>query len=424
MSNPAQDVFDRIERSIGELISDMNTAAGAARNAWLAFMALLAFFVIALAGVSHKDLLVETPIELPLLQVKVPQRSFALYGPLILLLVHLSLLLQHVTLARKVKDVHDRLTKHEGNGSFRQHRLRTLVHSYTVAQAVAGPWRSRLLGFFMHAMNWATLGILPVLVLLNFQITFLPWHDETATWLHRAYLVADVMLLVVLGVLLRAPDRGFFSGLAAGFRDAPVSSIGSIVMAMLAIFFSLLVATIPDEKLDKAASALWSVPVPIGATAGPAVRRAFLPTAVLFEGITDEIQGRPDSLFSRNIVVINTSMAAPINPEPDEPSINLRGRDLKYATLDRSDFRRADLTGADLTGASLQQTGLIKARLTKAKLRGADLRNAGMISTFVRGADMEGARICAEQRGIFLISGSSNPDEIKGLVKEPCPKDR
>jgi hypothetical protein len=418
------DIVDRIERSIAELIADMNVSAGAARTAWLAFMALLAFFVVALAGITHKDLLVETPVELPLLQVKVPQRSFALYGPLILLLVHLSLLLQHVTLARKVKDVHDRLTRHEGNNLFRQHRLRTLIHSYTFAQATAGPWRSRVIGAFLHGMNWVTIGLLPVLILLNFQIVFLPWHDETATWTHRVYLAADVFLLMLLGVFLRAPDNSFLAGIAESFKRMPASSAGMVLVGLAAILFSFLVATIPDEPLDRLATRLLPVPVPIGTSGGTSGRRAFLPTAYLFEGATDDIQGRPDSMFSRNIVVINTSMATPINPEPDEPSINLRGRDLKYATLDRSDFRRADLTGADLTGASLQQTVLIKTRLIKAKLRGADLRNAAMISTFVRGADLEGARVCAEQRGLFMIGSSGSQEEFKGLVKEPCPKER
>jgi Pentapeptide repeats (8 copies) len=421
MAMPGMEVVDRIERSIAELIGDMNVSAGAARTAWLFFMALLAFFVVALAGIGHRDLLVETPVELPLLQVKVPQRSFALYGPLILLLVHLNLLVQHVTLARKVKDVHDRLTRHEGSGLFRQHRLRTLVHSYSFAQATAGPWRSRVLGLFLHGMNWATIGLLPVLVLLNFQIAFLPWHDEAVTWVHRLYLTIDVLLLIILGVFLRAPDRGFAAAVMECLRRLPVGSISLAAVGIAGIAFSFLVATIPDERLDRLAARLWPTPVPYGTPPSQTERRAFWPTAVLFEGATDDIQGRPESMFSRNIVVINTSLQAPINPEPDEPSLNLRGRDLKYATLDRSDFRRADLTGADLTGASLQQTGLIKARLIRARLRGTDLRGAALVSTLVRGADMEGARICAEARGLFMGSG---PDEIKGLLREPCPKDR
>ena len=159
------EVMDRVERGIAELIQDTNVSAASARNAWLFFMALIGFFVIALAGVTHKDLLLETPVELPLLQVKIPQASFFLFAPLILVLVHLSLLLQHVTLARKLHDVDDRLISLEGIGFHRQHRLRGLVHAYAMAQAVAGPWRSPVHGVFLHATNWITLVLLPILVL-------------------------------------------------------------------------------------------------------------------------------------------------------------------------------------------------------------------------------------------------------------------
>lgn len=423
MAMPGQEVMDRAERSIAELIQDTNVAAASARAAWLFFMALIAFFVVALAGVTHKDLLLETPVELPLLQVKIPQASFFLFGPLILLLVHLSLLLQHVTLSRKLKDVHERLTRHEGNGFFRQHRLRSLVHSYAMAQAVAGPWRSPVLGFFLHVINWTTLVLMPILVLLNFQLTYLPWHEATTTMLHRIYLAADILILLLLGVLILMPDRMFFSALASGFLQHPLSMVATLLMAITALSFSMLVATIPDGTLDRFASSLWPVKIEAGTQRSGSPRTAFAPTAWLFDGPVDEIQGRPDSLFSRNLVVINTPLVQPVNPEPEDASLNLRGRDLRYATFDRSDMRRSDLTGADLTGASLVRAGLIKARLNRATLAGTDLRGAEIISTFIRGATLDNVRICSDQRLMFTADAARG-EEIKGLVKETCPRDR
>ena len=38
---------------------------------------------------------------------------------------------------------------------------------------------------------------------------------------------------------------------------------------------------------------------------------------------------------------------------PGERVVRLRGRDLRFARLDRSDLHQADLTGANLDGASL-----------------------------------------------------------------------
>ena len=136
------------------------------------------------------------------------------------------------------------------------------------------------------------------------------------------------------------------------------------------------VATIPDEPLDRFAAKLMPTPVPLGTPSSQTKRIAFWPTAYLFDGDINDIEGRPDSMFSRNLVVINQALVAPVQPEPDDGSISLRGRDLKYASFDRSDLRRADMTGADLTGASMVQTGLIKVRFNKAKLRNVDFRNA------------------------------------------------
>ena len=108
-----------------------------------------------------------------------------------------------------------------------------------------------------------------------------------------------------------------------------------------------------------------------------------------------------------------------MQPEPDDGSISLRGRDLKYASFDRSDLRRADMTDADLTGASMVQTGLIKVRFNKAKLRNVDFRNAVIISTFMRGADVEGAKVCADQRNLII---QGNDDAMKAFVREACNK--
>jgi Pentapeptide repeats (8 copies) len=211
--------------------------------------------------------------------------------------------------------------------------------------------------------------------------------------------------------------------LVAGLRSYPASLSSTFVVALLALLFSVIVATIPGEALDRVATRLWPVPVEATAPGEQKPRMAFGPTAWLFDGPADDIQGRPSSLFSRNLVVINTPLVAQLNPEPDEASLSLRGRDLKYATFDRSDMRRADFTGADLTGASLVRTVLIKARLNRATLRGTDLRGAAILSTFTRGASFEGVRVCSDQKMLFLGDNPAGED-FKGLVREACAKDR
>ena len=342
---------------------------------------------------------------MPLLQVTIPQMSFFLFAPLILVLVHFAILLQHVMLSRKLREFHKRMTHHEGNGLFRQHRFRVQLSSYTYAQAIAGPHRSPLLAGFLYAMTWITLGILPLLALLDLQITFLPYHDTFVTGLHRAYVVADFIVLVIFGVFLRFPEMGFWSGFAANLTQHPGNFFSTLIVALLAILFSFLVATIPEEPLDRLARELWPVPVPIGTLPADSKRVAFWPTAHWFEGQTDEIRGRPDSIFSRNLIVINTGLVVPGQAQAEGFSLNLRGRDLKFASFDRSDLTRADMTGADVSGASFVQSILIKASFAKARMRDADLRKAAVFSANLHGADLEGAKACSDQHGLPEMVG-------------------
>jgi uncharacterized protein YjbI with pentapeptide repeats len=68
-------------------------------------------------------------------------------------------------------------------------------------------------------------------------------------------------------------------------------------------------------------------------------------------------------LFYRNLVVTDVDLVPDNQVTPGEASLNLRGRDLRYARLERTDLHQADFTGADLEGANFA---------------GADLRNVFM----------------------------------------------
>ena len=124
-------------------------------------------------------------------------------------------------------------------------------------------------------------------------------------------------------------------------------------------------------------------------------RRAFLPTALLFDGEVDIVSGRPTSPFSRNLAVPHARLS-----DGDAP-LSLRGRDLRYATLDASRLAGADLTSADLSGASL---------------RGADLKDA-MISC-AAGTPTDGRerrlRRCARLVGADLAEADLRRADLSG----------
>lgn len=378
---PGASVIDRIEATFIELAREVNSASGAARNSWLFYMALLAYFFIALAGVTHKDLLLNAPVELPLLQVKIGLRAFFLFAPLILVLMHLGILLQHVMLSRKLRDLHARVTRFEGSGMHRTHRIRMQLHSYHYTQAIAGPYRSPLFAFFLHVMTWVTLGLLPLLLLLDFQVTFLPAHDLNVTWAHRIYLTSLLTVMLIFGVFMRFPEKSFLGGFGANILKHPGSLTGTLIVCLAALFFSFCVATVPDERMDRAMRAIPAARLAVPQGYDPALgaalageRHAFWPTAVLFEGGVDHLSGRPQSIFGRNLVVTDADLVPDGGDNRGEVSISLRRRDLRYATFDRSDLHQADLTGAILTGASLREADLRGVKAEQADLQNADLR--------------------------------------------------
>jgi hypothetical protein len=418
---PGAAVVDRIEDTFKEMARDVNISSGAARNAWMFFMALLAYFVVALAGITHRDLLLNTPVQLPLLHVSIALRSFFLFGPMILVLIHFGLMLQHAMLARKIHELHDRVRRFEGPGMFRTHRVRVQLHSYHYTQLIAGPYRSRSFAVCLSLMTWLTLVILPVFLLLHFQVTFLPYHDLTVTWAHRLFLVTDLAVIAIMGIFMRYPGKSFVIGFGANMAQRPGGFIGAGLFCMSVVVFAHCIATVPDEIMDRMMATIPGAraSVPMGETDSRQQRVAFWPTAVLFEGGVDHLSGRPASFFGRNLVVTDTDLIRDSEIGPGDTSLSLRRRDLRYGTFDRSDLHQADLTGAVLTKASLRETNLIEIKAEKANLQGADLWRAQFLPQISQGRVMNGADLReADLRRANLQQANMQGAEMTGALLE------
>jgi uncharacterized protein YjbI with pentapeptide repeats len=329
------------------LLEAVNAASDTVNRGWLFFLALMAYVLITVAGVTHKDLLLDAPVVLPALQASIPLKNFFTVAPVVVLLFHLGIVAQLVLLARKALEF-DKAVRGIEPSDKRSHALRLELSNFFFVQAIAGPERSRVISGFLHGMSWLTTMILPVLLLLFIQVAFLPFHDQWVTLVHRIVLLLDFLVLFLMGTFLMSTETTFLSAMTNNARRHPFNVAVTTLVILFVGFLSFFVATIPGERLDQTAQVLFGAP---GADTAPRAIREGTAGGPIFK------------LFHRNLIVSDADLVAGDKVVDGEVTLNLRGRDLRYAQLDRSDLHGADLTGANISYASLE----------KANLRGATL---------------------------------------------------
>jgi len=384
------------------LLEAVNRSSGGASAAWLIYLALMSYLLITIAGIGHKDLLLNSDIALPVLQVKIELTRFFLFAPILLVLIHVGLISQLVLLARKTLEFAAAIRMLETSEQ-RTHPLRLELDNFFFVQAIAGPERSRIVGFFLHGMSWLTLVVMPVILLLYMQLVFLPYHDVAITWAHRVVLMADIALLVFIGVFLWRLETSFFRAYWRTSLHHPVGLLFTALLLAVVAAFSLAVATIPGESVEGMRQA--------NARGGGDILGYAVP------GLGAAQEASLFGLFHRNLIVTDADLVVDKDVTPGEPSINLRGRDLRFARLDRTDLHQADMTGANLEGASLVGADLRGVWLSCGDLGELLLTNSRGAArcASARGANFSKARLAeAKMAGIDLRGGKLDEAQLDG----------
>ncbi|MFM1814018.1 MAG: hypothetical protein RLZ98_713 [Pseudomonadota bacterium] len=405
------------------LLEAVNNSSDTAHTAWLIFLGIMAYLMVAVAGVTHENLLLEKAVSLPILGVEIQQAQFFQFAPLILVLFHLGVVSQLVLLARKTLEF-DYAVRALESTDRRTHPLRLEVHNFFFVQAIAGPHRSPIMGAFLHGISWLTLVILPVILLLYIQISFLPYHSITVTWTHRLCVLADIIMLVMLGIFLLRLETSFWAAFIRTSVHHPITFLITLGVLVATALFSFFVATVPGERLDQ-----WTQAV-IGSVSeegnGEANPNAFRFAPVPF--VTDRRDGTLFGRFHRNLIVTDIDFVPDRDAIDGEATRVLRDRDLRYAKLDRSDLHGADLTGADLDGASLVGADLRWIRLQCADIdaylkgnrdaancpsaKGANFSRARLGEAKLAGGDFTDARfdeadLVSADLSVAVMSGAS-----------------
>ncbi len=412
VSDGRRETLEKQAHDLGEARKALDSATSIARGLWFTFLSLTAYLVIAVGSVTHRDLFLETPVRLPLLNVDLPLVTFFWVAPLMFLVIHGYLLLNLKFMSDNAKEYFDEVDR-IGLPPETRHKLFLQLPNFLILQMLIVRRQDKwgVMGLATHMVVVLTVMIAPILVLILIQLQFLPYHSQIVTGIHRLTVLADMGLLM------------FFWHRIAGeaeTRSINVLRHGIWAVVSLVVLFSAFVATFPGEpgrensvvKLSGMAEYLFHSPV-------------------------HQVKGKRERWFSDTLVLTDADFVSGDDDKvPQEATVYLRGRNLAGAFLARTDLRKADFTGADLTGANFRDSKLRGAQfgcplvrvehgdkslsqctiLNNAILDGADMRGAQMLQASLKNATLQATRLDEANLGGAVLQGALIKDSVLSKV--------
>ena len=392
--------LDARAKDLPALLQVVADAAKVGSGLWLSYIFLLFFLLVAVGGVTHRDLFLENPVALPFLSVNLPLVAFFLVGPALFIVAHTYVLLHFVLLADKARTFHVQLQVQVSNATTRT-RLRRQLPSDIFAQALAGPRdiRDGTIGTLLMLIAWISLAIGPVLLLLLFQLQFLAYHSGIATWWHRIAIVID---LLVLWRLWPSILRG---RIAAPSRPQLKRAWLPMMVSIACVLFAFTVASYPGEVLNRLPSIAQ-----VGFECSPQ-RMTWVSVHDLVVGEGCGGGRTPRSLWPNRIVL--TNFEPPRRPSDGTSSgasgpaqLDLSNRNLDGIVIIGGNLRKANFTSASLRGARLIEVQMQGANLTTADLAGAALFQVMLQEAVLSGARMQGASLAVTNLAGAMLSGT------------------
>ncbi len=367
------------------LASALNHSAERVQTLWFSFLTFMVYLAIATGTTTHRMLFLEEPLNLPVLDIKLPLLGFYILTPVIFVVFHFYMLLNLVLLARtadgfKKALVHAFPEDGEARETFRMRIENTLFVQLLVGGRLEREGiNAKLLGL----MALITLALAPVLLLLMFEVKFLPYHSEWITWLHRGLLALDFALVWTLW-------PGYRSGW--GVCLWPKRSWKLVlpgVLSAMALAYAVMVATFPDERMYLATNWL----------------RGIAPVNTL------DLHGE-DLIDDAKLAHILEKNESTTGAQRWVATLPFAGRDLTGADLSSADVRHVDFTGAILNRANLKFAWAEKARLDNAQVQGASLdlahlQGASLNSAQLQGASLDGAQLQGASLDFARLQGAS-----------------
>jgi uncharacterized protein YjbI with pentapeptide repeats len=361
------------------LAAALNHSAERVQTLWFSFLTFMLYLAIATGTTTHRMLFLEEPLNLPVLNIRLPLLGFYILTPVIFVVF---LLLNLVLLARTAKTFEDALARVFPEDGEARETFRMRIENTLFVQLLVGGRLERkgLNAKLLSLMALITLALAPVALLLFLEVKFLPYHSEAITWLHRGLLVLDLVLVWTLWPGYRS---------RWGVRLQPEWS-GKLVLpgvlSAVALLYAVAGVTFPDEHMYLAALD-WIAPVNILDLRG--------------EDLID------DAKLAHIIEKNESSTAHPVgilNEPRWVATLPLAGRDLTGANFEGADVRHVDFSDAILNRAYLVDAWATKAHFDRAQLQGASLDSAQLQGASLDNTQFQGASLdFAKLQGALLL---------------------
>jgi uncharacterized protein YjbI with pentapeptide repeats len=359
---------------LDKLVAGANEVAGTARTLFTAMLAVAVTMAATMIAATDEALLRDSAEVFPSLGVRVKLSTAYLMAPIIFLFLHANALLQLHLLGKRLRGLEAEMER-LGLPELDRAAWRRTVHGFAFAQAMLGSdahgpesrleWLHRLL---LAAMSWLAVAVVPMVLLLIAQISFVRYQSDGITFVHKITVFLDLTLLTWLHEVTWGDfTRRHWASVAWS------SAFGVAILFILLI--SVLHATPPkpwelmhtDNSLDA-----------ISEVTGWSWTRRHLD---LSERTLLESEAKPDLLkpFATGGGTLKEMQVQMV-------ALNLQGRTLRFAK-----FTDAQLFSADLRGIKAEQSQWTGARLTEARLEYAMLEGANLSNTSLQGSALSDA---------------------------------
>ena len=437
-------------------LESANSSSSIARNLFIGYVAIAGFIAVTLLSTDDIQILLYSPLKLPLLNIDIDLKGFYSLTPWIFGIVHLNLLIIFSILTHKLH--HFESCIHPLSWPDRTN-FRSRLHVFSLTQYVSGR-QPGLLGGVIHFTTWLTVTILPIILVLWIQIDFLPAQEQNIIIWQRIIVVLECLFTFYFWHRIMQARRRQLMPKNWSPKLWDKSTIGGkllFILCGLVIVWSVFIAVIPlspwerqlniwfsnrscdaevtltswtealedKSKSDKFVSTMTTLlsdknPEVITDNNSfnrkcvlPATRwlhhnkEAFFPSHI-------DLTTRVKSVFINEIYPKEILNALKNDTNANESlspiiGLNLSNRSLKFAILDYKSFLGASFQNSQLQGASIANANFKNTNFNSANLQGANLTG-----TFFQGANFSKAKLTKSNlnqtnlQGAILVNSESN----------------